>query len=114
MPRVLGRFSDTTERDLVKCVTLTSSILKETTPAAFLQGDRVAVATAASEASEVACQKGGSWCCDHQASVKEPKPASPLAPLVLTCGRHPLLRIHPQCPGPSQPNPAQPALPDRG
>lgn len=42
-------FSAPAERDPVKCVTLTSPVLEETTPAAFLQGDRVAVATAASE-----------------------------------------------------------------
>ncbi|XP_062276790.1 leucine-rich repeat and IQ domain-containing protein 1 [Scomber scombrus] len=41
------RFSDPTERDPVKCVTLTSSVLEETTPAAFLQGDYEAVAMAA-------------------------------------------------------------------
>ncbi len=51
---VFSRFSAPTERDPVKCVTLTSSVLEETTPAAFLQGDRVAVATAA---SVVACRK---------------------------------------------------------
>lgn len=49
MPHVLSQFSDQTERGPVKCVTLTSSLLEETTPAAFLQGDREAVATAASE-----------------------------------------------------------------
>ncbi|XP_053175450.1 leucine-rich repeat and IQ domain-containing protein 1 [Scomber japonicus] len=41
------RFSDPTEKNPVKCVTLTSSVLEETTPAAFLQGDYEAVAMAA-------------------------------------------------------------------
>ncbi len=49
IPHVLCWFSDPTERDPVKYVTLTSSVQEETTPAAFLQGDREAVATVASE-----------------------------------------------------------------
>lgn len=75
------------ERDTAKGRTLTSSVAEETLPVTM------------------------SWRLRYTGGQ------SPLfpAPLVLTCGRHPLLRIHPQCPRrTSRPGPAHPALPDRG